>query len=242
MILFLAYQQLSIELSSDPEIRKSLHSLNEGELKQFNSDALFPLFHHVILHSLGSSHATLFAEIRYIHRFRRLDMIWQGESGWGLTNFCSAIEHISNLVTSHYTSRDTVQENSPPVSLLRSGNLDLSGKTEQVILNDLNLQSPSKPLPAIGNGLYALVGGIAKTLGVDTSPRKSSPIESPSLVGKRLPQSPQSNPLTTIPGLDQRLLSYKSYRNLSIEDVQQLFESYQMLAKWVLHNRGPEIQ
>jgi hypothetical protein len=243
MLMFLAYQQLSIELSAAEDLAKSINSLNEGSpANKFNSDILFPLYHHVVLNALSPEYKSIFAEVRFVHRYRRASAIWNGEPGWGLTNFCSAIQHIADSLSP--APKTNVFDASTSNLFVNTIDLDLSGQTDRVVIGDLPVSANSKPLPSLGGGLYAIVGGLARTFGVDGSPTKTQPTVPEKDTQRPVPVPSKSismfqnllEPKDAVPGLNPHLLAVKSFRDLSIADVEQLLDCYQKLAKWVASN------
>ena len=221
LVMFAMYQQITVELSA------AAANLEPGLV--LNSDTLFPIFVHiisVISQRYPAPVIPLLSSIRFIHRYRRSNALWRGESGWGMTNIAGCLQFVYQTQGKQFT---VFEETDSPKELP-----NLPSRPESAPSSRSSFISRSGSSFALGISSFVknLASGSSQVSSRVSTPSQPSisffTRASPSASPER---SPADEPEMPLPNL--KFKNLESAKDLSPEEVQELLNDYKTLLAYV---------
>ncbi|KAI3636726.1 hypothetical protein MIR68_004993 [Amoeboaphelidium protococcarum] len=241
IVMFAMYQSLSVSLS--------MSTFNQAHQYSLNSDTLFPLFVHILTQIVseeaesGGEVIPLLLSVKFVHMYRRSSAVYRGESGWGLTNVSSVLEHVYQLqgrslnlfdgsINNQLVQKAASEDQASPLILQNQSLLSRGASLAGSLVSTLTRSRTETqvPLPSKPASQRSLLSGMERF-----SPRlmRSMSFKAQQENGlnrnKPLPVSGSN----AVPLLNQRFLKIESADQLTLAEIPLLLEEYRKLAQYV---------
>ncbi|KAI3639127.1 hypothetical protein MIR68_002657 [Amoeboaphelidium protococcarum] len=241
IVMFAMYQSLSVSLS--------MSAFNQAHQYSLNSDTLFPLFVHILTQIVseeaesGGEVIPLLLSVKFVHMYRRSSAVYRGESGWGLTNVSSVLEHIYQLqgrslnlfdgsINNQLAQKAVSEDQASPLMLQNQSLLSRGASLAGSLVSTLTRSRTETQVPLPSKPAYqrSLLSGMERF-----SPRL---MRSMSFKAQQENGLNRNKPLPVsgsdaVPLLSQRFLKIENADQLTLAEIPLLLEEYRKLALYV---------